>query len=1281
MGHDLNVNLTFTADASQAAAQIQSLKMSLDSLAKGQNLPTNLLTDELTSAVTKAGELKSIFNSSINSNGLLDLTSFTKGLKASGTDLRTYANAMYSLGPTGAKTFNGIAQAVSQAEIPLKKSIGLVDNFKQSLLNTLRWNISSSIINRVVGSMQKAYGYAQDLNQSLNNIRIVSGASAEKMSEFAVQANKAAKALNTTTLDYTKGALIYYQQGLSDEEVKKRTDITMKMANVSGQSTEQVSEQLTAVWNNFAKGEQNLEHFADAMVRLGADTASSSDEIAKGLEKFAAIGDTVGLSFDNAAAALATVTATTRQSADVVGTAFKTLFARIQDLELGDTLEDGTTLGKYSEALKTVGIDIKQQNGELKDMDAILDEMGNKWTTLSKDQQVALAQTVAGTRQYTQLIALMDNFDFYKKNLESAKGADGSLQEQANIYAESWAAASKAVRANLEKIWAALFDDKTFIKLTNAFADIIKFIGNAVEGVGGLKGTLLFIYSIISKIYEKNLASGISKLASNFRSKSSLDAERQALIQEQKDTNNLLVNRTANTGTYSGAVTGDVYKEQALARNLLIDKVEALRAAELSVSQIEKDRISSLSQMASLMGEQVIKSAEIRDNYSNQADVLKSQFSGILSQTSLNTKTQKNYVKRLDNSKDSIINNIAGQRFLGNFQNSLDQLNKDDTFKQITQQAQSLLSEINKNDIALDGFVNKLEKVANAKNFGGMKKAIDEGVNASKEGLKNAEAEINKLQEDLHKALTGGAISENQFQSLNGSLEQARQIYHNLGQAVGDTNEQQANFLRIIQEIKTQINGLSGTGVSVAQSWVYTSQVIAQVGMSLLGVVGIIRTLGNEDLSGTEKLEQVFSTLLFIVPQLIVTLTNLKNVELAQAVAWVASKIGLTSYSEKIIGLIENLRKAKIASEGVAEANKALWAGLAPAGQILAIIAAVVIAFVVIKKATEAAAKAAKEHAENMKQQQESMEKLADEAKNLNSEIETLTSKFLEQKAAGQDVGETYSELSKKLTELQSKYQQLGISTNTQKLLSMGADELLNTGDATTWNQGVKQANREASQRTSIQAYETTEASLNAAARSFNKYADRKSREGMTFSTLESGYGGNTMFGQNPDVMDIMRKYENLLDNQYGDIMPGIKINFSSAKEFLKSYGELSSLINELGAAGYENTIDYKGLIKIQKNLQDYKDTISQNIGDYEIGLSEKTLQEKGIDPTQIQNITDYSSALKVLSEAYQQVGYSAEEAGNKAQGFLNQFSNNETFSLLKTAKDSFKKNENKFIK
>mgnify|MGYP003457883600 CR=1 FL=1 len=96
---------------------------------------------------------------------------------------------------------------------------------------------------------------------------------------------------------------------------------------------------------------------------------------------------------------------------------------------------------KNAQALQSVGISIKNQNGELKDMDTILQEMGAKWQTLSKDQQVALAQTVAGVRQYNQLVSLMDNWDFMERNIELAENATGTLDEQADIYAESWEAA------------------------------------------------------------------------------------------------------------------------------------------------------------------------------------------------------------------------------------------------------------------------------------------------------------------------------------------------------------------------------------------------------------------------------------------------------------------------------------------------------------------------------------------------------------------------------------------------------------------------------------------------------------------------------------------------------------------------------------------------------------------------------------------------------------------------------------------------------------------------
>jgi hypothetical protein len=47
-----------------------------------------------------------------------------------------------------------------------------------------------------------------------------------------------------------------------------------------GENAETVSEWTTAIWNNFAKGGEALESYADKLAALGAATASSADEIA-----------------------------------------------------------------------------------------------------------------------------------------------------------------------------------------------------------------------------------------------------------------------------------------------------------------------------------------------------------------------------------------------------------------------------------------------------------------------------------------------------------------------------------------------------------------------------------------------------------------------------------------------------------------------------------------------------------------------------------------------------------------------------------------------------------------------------------------------------------------------------------------------------------------------------------------------------------------------------------------------------------------------------------------
>ena len=430
------------------------------------------LNDEIDSVQRLQQAYESAYNHKYNN---LNATQFKKQLaelKVTGTKLNEIGAAFSKVGPQGVTAFKTISASVMSSNTHLQKTQTIFQDMMKTMGNTIKWGISSSLMNSFTGSVSEAYSYVKNLDKSLNDIRIVGEKSAKDMERFAISANKAAQALGSNTLDYTNASLIYYQQGLNDNQVKQMTDITVKMSNVLGTSAEEVSDYMTAIWNNFSDGSRSLEYYADVITKLGAATASSAEEISTGLEKFAAVAKTTGLSYEYATAALTTVTAKTRQSAEVVGTAFKTLFARIQDLELGNTLDDGTTLGQYSEALYKVGIDIKDSNGEMKKMDAILSEMGQKWVTLGDSEKVALAQTVAGVRQYNQLMALMDNWDEFGRNLERARNASGTLVDQQAIYMES----TEAHLASAEAAWEDFKDSLLDESVINFFADLSKTV-------------------------------------------------------------------------------------------------------------------------------------------------------------------------------------------------------------------------------------------------------------------------------------------------------------------------------------------------------------------------------------------------------------------------------------------------------------------------------------------------------------------------------------------------------------------------------------------------------------------------------------------------------------------------------------------------------------------------------------------------------------------------------------------------------------------------------------
>jgi TP901 family phage tail tape measure protein len=113
------------------------------------------------------------------------------------------------------------------------------------------------------------------------------------------------------------------------------------------------------------------------------------EELSIGMSRVASAANIMGVDIDSLNAQLATIVSVTREAPESIGTALKTVYARMSDIESG--LDAETTLGEYTQQMKAMGVNVLDATGNLRDMDSVIEEIGNNWDKLSRNQQVSLA--------------------------------------------------------------------------------------------------------------------------------------------------------------------------------------------------------------------------------------------------------------------------------------------------------------------------------------------------------------------------------------------------------------------------------------------------------------------------------------------------------------------------------------------------------------------------------------------------------------------------------------------------------------------------------------------------------------------------------------------------------------------------------------------------------------------------------------------------------------------------------------------------------------------------
>ena len=519
-GNRIQYTLDFKANLTDVEGQLNRLK---SSLAAVMSMPWNnsgkIAAADLNAAAMAAQKLQIHLNKAMNpKTGTFDIGRFASNMAVAGDSVEVLTHNLLKAGTSGQAAFLNIGNALVNAQTQLFKTNTLMSSLWTTLKNTAKWQVSSAVLTGFISAASDALRYTEELDTTLNQIRIVSGDSKKQMEGFAKAANKAAKELKVTTNEFAKANLIFRQQGDSMDKAMKKAELVTKLANVSNSTAEEMSEYATAIWNSYKVNDKELEAYLDKLVKVGAVTATSSEEMATAMQKVAAAAHETGVEYNQLLGVISTVSSVTRESAEQTGTAFKTIFARMTDLKLEGSIEDGgvtTTLGDVSSALESVGVKVMGANGQLKDTGDILEDLGNKWNSIDKNTQSAVAQAVAGKRQYTQLMALMGGWDMYKDTIRQLSTAQGELNRQQSTYTEQLKAAKQELSAQKESLISNIVDEDDLIKIVEGFSDLVEGASIFLEKLGGIGPLFNFILSIVLTKFAPKVASGFVTMSSS----------------------------------------------------------------------------------------------------------------------------------------------------------------------------------------------------------------------------------------------------------------------------------------------------------------------------------------------------------------------------------------------------------------------------------------------------------------------------------------------------------------------------------------------------------------------------------------------------------------------------------------------------------------------------------------------------------------------------------------------------------------------------------------------
>ena len=391
--------------------------------------------------------------------------------------------------------------------------VRMVDEVNQLKSSTQYFFSLRNMINLLKRGIDEAVQSVKDLDKAMTETAVVTDYKVSDLWGMLPEYTKVANQLGATAQGAYETMTLYYQQGLEQQQAFELGAETMKMARIAGLDYAETTDMMTAALRGFNMelNETSAKRVNDVYSELAAITASDTEELGTAMQRTASIAASAGASFEGTTAFLAQAIETTREPAENIGTAMKTIVARFQEmkknpLEISEVDGEEVDYNKIDAALKTIGVDLKDTNGQFRNFDEVMLDISAKWDTLSQSQQRYIATTAAGSRQQSRFIAMVSNYERTMQLMEAANNSAGasdeqfgktmdSLESKLNQLHNAWQQFTMGI-ANNGMIKMAVDGLTGFLNITNKIIDtlslgsgVLKSFLSVFAAFAGLKAT------------------------------------------------------------------------------------------------------------------------------------------------------------------------------------------------------------------------------------------------------------------------------------------------------------------------------------------------------------------------------------------------------------------------------------------------------------------------------------------------------------------------------------------------------------------------------------------------------------------------------------------------------------------------------------------------------------------------------------------------------------------------------------------------------------------------